>query len=149
MRRECRPRYLALHDTGTLKTAKIERYLAKYNDEYALMLRKGETASPSTLPACALIGCMPESTFTPNAAGWAVYKRVGAPASLPLLPAGAMICDETCAGGPDDKSKDGECDDGGPGAEWDHCEYGTDCEDCGARTTRRRRVRPRATAAPS
>jgi hypothetical protein len=28
---------------------------------------------------------------------------------------------------------DGECDDGGPGADWAVCPYGTDCGDCGPR----------------
>lgn len=28
---------------------------------------------------------------------------------------------------------DGHCDDGGPGSEYAHCNYGTDCKDCGAR----------------
>jgi hypothetical protein len=30
-------------------------------------------------------------------------------------------------------SNDGTCDDGGPGWEYDVCEYGTDCSDCGGR----------------
>lgn len=30
-------------------------------------------------------------------------------------------------------AQDGFCDDGGPGAEFDGCTYGMDCEDCGAR----------------
>ena len=32
---------------------------------------------------------------------------------------------------------DGDCDDGGPGAEWSECAYGTDPDDCGARAARR------------
>lgn len=28
---------------------------------------------------------------------------------------------------------DGECDDGGTDADWDVCDYGTDCYDCGTR----------------
>ena len=35
---------------------------------------------------------------------------------------------------------DGDCDDGGPGAEFWHCELGTDCYDCGARLSLRRRL---------
>ena len=30
---------------------------------------------------------------------------------------------------------DDDCDDGGPGSEWVSCPLGTDCEDCGTRTT--------------
>jgi hypothetical protein len=33
VRTECKPRYLALHDTQTLKTAKIEEYLGTHTDE--------------------------------------------------------------------------------------------------------------------
>lgn len=40
------------------------------------------------------------------------------------------LCDNTCV-----FANDGECDDGGEGAIKDsHCEYGTDCNDCGVRT---------------
>ena len=28
---------------------------------------------------------------------------------------------------------DGDCDDGGPGSDYDECDYGTDCSDCGPR----------------
>merc|ERR1712070_74944 len=35
-------------------------------------------------------------------------------------------CDNTCK-----YSKDGDCDDGGAGADYDFCELGTDCADCG------------------
>lgn len=38
-------------------------------------------------------------------------------------------CDDTCA-----YRKDGECDDGGLGAEYDACLMGTDCLDCGIRS---------------
>ena len=43
VRDECRPQYLALHDTHTLKAAKVEAYLANHTSEYTLLLRKGET----------------------------------------------------------------------------------------------------------
>jgi hypothetical protein len=41
-----------------------------------------------------------------------------------------VLCSNTCtfAG-----SGDGACDDGGPGAEWSACAFGTDCDDCGPR----------------
>jgi hypothetical protein len=39
------------------------------------------------------------------------------------------ICDNYC-----DFAFDGECDDGGSGADWDVCEFGSDCWDCGVRS---------------
>ena len=72
VRDECKPRYVALHDTGTLKTAKVEAYLETHTDEYRLLLRKGETDAS---PACDLVGCLPEGLFAPNEAGWAIYQR--------------------------------------------------------------------------
>jgi hypothetical protein len=72
VRSECRPRYIALHDTQTLKTHRIEEFLEKNRTEYTLLLRKGETASG---PNCGLVGCKEEASFVPNAAGWAVYER--------------------------------------------------------------------------
>ena len=58
------------------------------------------------------------------------------PLSPPLLPAGPpaspppqdTLCGETCF-----YSRDGDCDDGGPGYFTESCEYGTDCTDCGPR----------------
>ncbi len=41
---------------------------------------------------------------------------------------GGLLCMDTC-----DWAGDGVCDDGGPGAEYDVCAYGTDCADCGPR----------------
>merc|ERR1712232_910273 len=38
-------------------------------------------------------------------------------------------CENTC-----DHSNDGVCDDGGAGATYSDCIYGTDCADCGNRT---------------
>jgi hypothetical protein len=38
------------------------------------------------------------------------------------------VCDETCAW-----SGDGECDDGGEDSDFDHCDLGSDCLDCGTR----------------
>jgi hypothetical protein len=40
----------------------------------------------------------------------------------------ARACTNTCYW-----ARDGECDDGGPGAMWEECTYGTDCADCGPR----------------
>ena len=74
VRTECKPTYLALHDTQTLKTQKIEEYLNKNSDEYQLFLRK--YATQSMRPACELVGCKTEQQFIPNSAGWSIYKRV-------------------------------------------------------------------------
>lgn len=46
VRTECKPKFLALHDTTTLKTAKIEAYLATHVDEYVLYLTKACIAAP-------------------------------------------------------------------------------------------------------
>lgn len=43
---------------------------------------------------------------------------------------GTTLCTETCS-----FANDGACDDGGPGAEFSLCELGTDCTDCGSRTS--------------
>ena len=50
------------------------------------------------------------------------------PPSSPLV----EICTTDCIGTPHWAS-DGICDDGGPGAQYDGCELGTDCDDCGVR----------------
>ncbi|RAL23701.1 hypothetical protein DL240_05960 [Lujinxingia litoralis] len=39
-----------------------------------------------------------------------------------------LLCTNTCQ-----FANDGECDDGGPGAQYGDCDLGTDCTDCGAR----------------
>jgi hypothetical protein len=45
---------------------------------------------------------------------------------------GQLLCSNTCSW-----ASDGDCDDGGPGAEWLYsCSYGTDCQDCGPRSPR-------------
>jgi hypothetical protein len=41
---------------------------------------------------------------------------------------GEGICDNFCV-----FAYDGECDDGGPNSQYDVCDYGTDCADCGSR----------------
>lgn len=38
------------------------------------------------------------------------------------------LCTNTCS-----FSNDGDCDDGGPGADFNLCALGTDCADCGSR----------------
>ena len=54
-----------------------------------------------------------------------------APNTEPPPPAPpALVCDNTCP-----YAADGDCDDGGPGAEYTtYCGYGTDCGDCGGRS---------------
>jgi len=47
---------------------------------------------------------------------------------LGLARPAASQCLNTCG-----YSADGDCDDGGPGSEYDGCALGTDCADCGAR----------------
>jgi hypothetical protein len=44
------------------------------------------------------------------------------------LAGGTGGCSDTCY-----YPHDGECDDGGPGADYDGCAFGTDCGDCGTR----------------
>jgi len=73
--RDCRPRYLALHDTNTLKTRRIERHLASHPAKYREVLRKGQTEHG---PFCALANCLPEHKFEPNAAGRAIFELIRA-----------------------------------------------------------------------
>jgi hypothetical protein len=44
------------------------------------------------------------------------------------LAGGTDSCSDTCL-----YARDGECDDGGPGADFHECPVGTDCGDCGPR----------------
>lgn len=46
----------------------------------------------------------------------------------PPTPSGGL-CTNTCL-----YANDGDCDDGGPGSDYDLCSYGSDCGDCGARS---------------
>merc|ERR1719399_1929521 len=43
-------------------------------------------------------------------------------------PSSGVICEDTC-----DWNNDAYCDDGGPGSEYDWCDFGSDCTDCGPR----------------
>ena len=52
----------------------------------------------------------------------------GPPPTSPSPPLVPSLCSNTC-----NYASDGECDDGGPGAEYGICAYGTECEDCGPR----------------
>ena len=51
--------------------------------------------------------------------------------SPPPIPPPPIHCDNSC----DEVGwmSDGVCDDGGPGADFSQCPYGTDCDDCGTR----------------
>jgi len=50
------------------------------------------------------------------------------PSPPPPLGEGGLVCYDSC-----DHSRDGSCDDGGPNADTDLCEGGSDCSDCGDR----------------
>ena len=52
------------------------------------------------------------------------------PPALPPLPPASSACNNACP-----YRRDGECDDGGPGAEGSYCSLGTDCSDCGVRVS--------------
>jgi len=58
----------------------------------------------------------------PTASAWSITTSSG------------NLCYETC-----DFASDGSCDDGGPGAQYTSCAYGTDCTDCSARAPSGRR----------
>lgn len=47
---------------------------------------------------------------------------------LTNLPPNAGVCTNSC-----NTNNDNECDDGGSDAEFDTCDFATDCDDCGAR----------------
>ena len=53
------------------------------------------------------------------------------PPEPPPPPLPPQVCNDQCS--QSGWAKDGVCDDGGPGAEYDGCETGTDCTDCGIR----------------
>jgi hypothetical protein len=53
------------------------------------------------------------------------------PPAPPFVP--GVLCDNTCTSGQLAAVGDGVCDDGGAGAEYDHCAFGSDCVDCGTR----------------
>lgn len=87
-------------------------------------------------------GCPPTSGWSENGnAGmpsttWNCVTSASPPPPLPLPPGQAFaasppppsqrLCSNTCQ-----HAADGDCDDGGAGAEFTSCEYGTDCTDCG------------------
>lgn len=75
--------------------------------------------------------------FTHDSSGCLAPAPPAGPSSPPSLPSPPTpspspsptgVCMETCA-----HSSDGDCDDGGAGAEYSLCTLGTDCTDCGTR----------------
>lgn len=65
---------------------------------------------------------------------WLAGPPPPSPPSGPRPP-GSYDCMDTCRDPMgNDLSDDGECDDGGPGADHSDCEYGEDCTDCGRRS---------------
>ena len=68
--------------------------------------------------------------------------RHGPAAAPPLAADGDAGTIAACGGAPPPRgcadtcrfAADGECDDGGPGAQYEECAYGTDCADCGPGT---------------
>jgi hypothetical protein len=73
-------------------------------------------------------------TPEPNRARARASQFVGIGAFVALIGAaaagcaGPTLCSDTCQW-----AGDGECDDGGEGALYSACDYGSDCEDCGPR----------------
>ena len=58
-------------------------------------------------------------------------------------PSSGVICEDTC-----DWNNDAYCDDGGPGSEYDWCDFGSDCTDCGPRGPSPSPSPPRAASPP-
>eukprot|EP00900_Chrysochromulina_parva_P011793 jgi/Chrpa1/20614/Chrysochromulina_OHIO_Genome00026547-RA len=87
----------------------------------------------SEFPLCALgtdcADCGPRQVLPPPP-----FSAPRAPSGprAPPSPSAPGLCQNTCVGFPTYAS-DGDCDDGGPGAEFADCVYGTDCADCGVR----------------
>ena len=92
----------------------------------------GDTVSGDTCPyqwACA----GPYPTGTTIDPVWSSCPYSGAPFCIgsppPPPPTNLGPCSNTC-----NYASDGDCDDGGPGAEFADCSLGTDCVDCGFRS---------------
>jgi hypothetical protein len=80
---------------------------------------------------------LPPAPLPPPPASPPPPPRPPQPPQPPTGPDGSR-CSNTCgwSGGEGHGADDGACDDGGRGAEYHACEYGTDCADCGARAVR-------------
>ena len=87
----------------------------------------------SEFPLCALgtdcADCGPRQVLPPPPVA---APRAPSGPRAPPSPSAPGLCQNTCVGFPTYAS-DGDCDDGGPGAEFADCVYGTDCADCGVR----------------
>lgn len=70
-------------------------------------------------------GYFPDTDRTPQPQ---TTQTPAPPRRPPPPPAQVLVCDNACRW-----SYDGECDDGGPGAQHAVCPYGSDCYDCGPR----------------
>eukprot|EP00900_Chrysochromulina_parva_P004319 jgi/Chrpa1/13889/Chrysochromulina_OHIO_Genome00024570-RA len=81
--------------------------------------------SPAQLDGVRLGGGLPS---TPAPLVSMMRTWCGAAPPPPPSPPPRQACTETCH-----YASDGECDDGGPGAEYSDCSLGTDCTDCGPR----------------
>ncbi len=71
-------------------------------------------SDPTCIETAVVKYCQADGTCTPDA-----------PTCGPTEP---TVCSDTCRW-----AGDGECDDGGPGADYSVCPYGSDCTDCGPR----------------
>ena len=92
--------------------------------EYALCTRGDDCID------CGLRGLLPPGASPPPPSPSPPPGAVAPPSPTPPPPqpiTGGM-CTDTCR-----FASDADCDDGGPGAEFSMCPYGTDCIDCGAR----------------
>lgn len=90
-----------------------------------------EVASQSTF----LPPQLPAPSLPPPLAPLSIPPFLPSPPLLPDLvqPASSLplcLCDNTCENAPNDYA----CDDGGPGAAFSLCQYGSDCADCGPRS---------------
>jgi hypothetical protein len=63
-------------------------------------------------------------------------EPTSSPTPSPTPSPTAGLCDDSCDhSGSTQYTQDDSCDDGGEGAEFDNCAFGTDCTDCGVRPT--------------
>ena len=80
-----------------------------------------------------------------NSQGSAIYLDAGANVRVSYCnisgsAQSSAISQTFCYDHCDDYNSNGECDDGGPGSEFQACAFGTDCADCGTRTAFGRHV---------
>lgn len=90
-------------------------------DDFSGPIRVG-TSTQLDIP-CSVLGY---ASSLPGSSGGGGGGGGGTSARRPS--GGGAGCSNSC-----NSSNDGECDDGGPGAQYDVCALGTDCADCGSR----------------